>query len=68
MGVMDRVRASEGKDVEAVKRALELSAARLEMLKLPGLRFPEFYWNRVPDHLGPPAEKYLEAAGLAEKP
>lgn len=64
MQVMQRVRESEGKDVEAVTRAVELCALRDERIAKAGVRFPEFYQRRVPDHLGPPSERFLEAAGI----
>jgi hypothetical protein len=63
--VMDRVRESEGKDVEAVKKALALDRKRSELSEPNALVHVGWYaTRRVPDHLGPPSEEFQRAAGL----
>lgn len=67
MRVMRRVRESGGSDREAVEKAITLCETRDELIRNNGVRFPDFYRARVPDHLGPPSEAFRQAAGLIEE-
>ncbi len=64
--VMERVRESEGKDVEAVREALALHAQREEFSKGRFVTYANWYRPRVIDYFGPPSDTFLTAAGLLE--
>lgn len=62
--IMERVRESEGRDVEAVQAAIALHEQREEFSKRRFVSYADWYRPRVVDYFGPPSDAFLKAAGL----